>query len=133
MSSAQSKSLQSKSLAILMLVGILSALFSTRADAQQHPESDNVKIASWSFAAGPLTAEYWEKVQADVVALRDFDSPEAASKIFRSSAYDIHTTSGRFRSRTGFAIRKNVKYTRHDDVAGLGLTASQAPALTAAA
>src|SRR5262245_55223523 len=118
-------------LAITVIALIVGALLSVRADAQSLPNT--LTLASWSFSSAQAMAQFWEKARADIVAFRELENREAAEKIFPRAIYDVHTTSGSFRSRTGFAIRNNIAYTANDDVAALGLTASQAPSLTPAA
>jgi hypothetical protein len=118
-------------LAVAILTLAAGALLPAYAEAQERPNA--MTIASWSFSSAPEMAEFWARAQADVVAFWELENPEAAVKVFPRARYDVHTTSAPFKARTGFAIRNTIAYTRHDDVARLGLTPGQAPSLVPAA
>jgi hypothetical protein len=120
-----------RALAVAMLALAAGALLPAHVRAQERPNA--VTLASWSFSSAPEMAEFWARAQADVVAFWDLENPEAAEKVFPRARYDVHTTAEPFKARSGFAIRNTIAYTRHDDVARLGLTPAQAPSLVPAA
>lgn len=107
----------------------LTLAWASRADAEQ----TGITVASWSFNHTRDVVQFWSKAEADVIALRDVLDLDHVAKVFPKSHYIIHTTSERYRVKTGFAVRKTLPFVAHMDVGSLGLEASVAPDLTPAA
>jgi endonuclease/exonuclease/phosphatase family metal-dependent hydrolase len=68
-----------------------------------------------------LLAEYARKLDADVVALQEIDGAEAAARVFDPGQYQLIFAEERDVQRTGFAVHKDLKVTRHPDLAALDL------------
>lgn len=107
--------------------------FSLISRAHAERVSTDLVVASWSFNQSPDSIKVWDDLSVDVIALRDIDAPEQIAKVFPASRYNIHTSSPKYRLRTGFAVRKTLPHAGFDDVASLGIEASEAPDLTPAA
>lgn len=97
----------------------------------------SLRLATWnvvwlnaSEGVGPVPrrsedyarlARYAARLNADVVALQEVDGPEAAARIFDSRRYAFHFTEGSGAQRTGFAVKRALVFTPHDDFAELNL------------
>src|SRR5437867_4206756 len=63
-----------------------------------------------------LLRHYAERLDADVVAIQEVDSPEIAARVFPSDRYAIHLTGDHVVQRTGFAVRRNIPFTANPDL-----------------
>ena len=72
--------------------------------------------ADWSLLAG-----YAQRLAADIVALQEVDGPEAAERLFPGRDYALFFPREDDVQRTGFAIRRHLRVTQHEDLAGLDL------------
>lgn len=123
---------------------LLAALLSALPNASQ---AKDVKIATWNLGwltlraadiNGPdvdpkkaiyqrtdadftLLKAYARQLDADIVALQEVDTPEAAAKVFDPAEYDIVLGDETDFQRAGWAIRRTVRYTRMPDMAALDL------------
>lgn len=66
-------------------------------------------------------ADYARRLEADVIALQEIDGAEAAARVFDRRVYDVHLASENDIQRTGFAFRRELRVTRHPDLAELDL------------
>lgn len=64
---------------------------------------------------------YVRQLDADVIALQEVDTVEAAAKVFDRSEYTVILGDETDYQRAGWAIRKSVRYTRMPDLAALDL------------
>jgi endonuclease/exonuclease/phosphatase family metal-dependent hydrolase len=122
----------------LLLAAVLSAL-PAAANAK------DVKIATWNMGwltvraaeiNGPNTdpkraiyqrtdadfaklRAYAHKLDADIIALQEVDTVEAAAKVFDPAEYTVVLADETDFQRAGWAIRKSVSYTRMPDLAAL--------------
>jgi endonuclease/exonuclease/phosphatase family metal-dependent hydrolase len=64
---------------------------------------------------------YVKQLDADIVALQEVDTNEAAAKVFDPAEYDIVLADETDFQRAGWAIRKTVSYTRMPDLAALDI------------
>lgn len=60
-------------------------------------------------------------LDADVIAFSEVDGPEIAAQVFPPDRYQIHITGDHVVQRSGFAIRRGILFTTHDDLIGLDL------------
>lgn len=64
---------------------------------------------------------YVRQLNADVIALQEVDTIEAAAKVFDPSEYVVLLGDETDYQRAGWAIRKSIRYTRMPDLAALDL------------
>ncbi|MCK8787470.1 endonuclease/exonuclease/phosphatase family protein [Roseomonas sp. NAR14] len=64
---------------------------------------------------------YADRLDADVVAFQEVDGPEAAALVFDPARYALLLADEADVQRTGFAIRRALRVTRHPDLAALDL------------
>lgn len=124
-----------------LLAAVLAATLPVAAMAQ------DIKIASWNMGwlslraseingpnADPKRAIYQRtdedfaklrgyavKLDADIVALQEVDTVEAAAKVFDPNEYTVILGDETDFQRAGWAIRKSVKFTRMPDLTALDL------------
>ncbi|WP_137178194.1 endonuclease/exonuclease/phosphatase family protein [Roseomonas sp. AR75] len=127
-------------IAFLLLLLMLATPFAPPARAAQE-----IKLATWNIAwltlkpAGHpdlprdlrtrstedlrLLRGYAVRLNADVIALQEIDSVEAAERIFDPATYAIHLTSESDTQRPGFAVRRSLRVRRNPDLAELDIRA----------
>lgn len=68
---------------------------------------------------------YAAKLDADIIALQEVDTVEAAAKVFDPGEYTVILGDETDFQRAGWAVRKSVKFTRMPDLAALDLLDGQ--------
>jgi endonuclease/exonuclease/phosphatase family metal-dependent hydrolase len=68
-----------------------------------------------------LLAQYAQRLAADIVAFQEVDGAEAAERIFPAADYALFLARENDVQRTGFAIRRHLRATQNEDLAGLDL------------
>ncbi|MFN3448455.1 MAG: endonuclease/exonuclease/phosphatase family protein [Roseococcus sp.] len=66
-------------------------------------------------------ADYARRLEAHVVALQEVDGPEAAARVFDPREHQFFFTRENDIQRTGFAVRRGIAVTQHEDLAALDL------------
>lgn len=66
-------------------------------------------------------AHYAQRLAADIVAFQEVDGPEAAARLFPAGDYALFFPREDDVQRTGFAIRRHLRATQNEDLAGLDL------------
>jgi len=111
--------------------------------AAEPAASRDLKVATWNIAwlttsrdrlpqgLQPRAAAdletlraYARSLAADVVALQEVDGPEAARLVFDPGAYNFHFPDEADVQRTGFAVRRTLRWERNPDLVGLDLAPS---------
>ena len=78
-----------------------------------------------SAADFALLAGYVERLNADVIALQEVDTVEAAQKVFEPGKYEVILTEEDDFQRPGFVIRRGLSFERNPDLAKLDITAGE--------
>jgi endonuclease/exonuclease/phosphatase family metal-dependent hydrolase len=68
--------------------------------------------------------EYAAKLDADVIALQEIDDKPAAARVFDGLQYELHFEKRNNLQRTGFAVRKGLKFRKNHDFTALALGGS---------
>jgi endonuclease/exonuclease/phosphatase family metal-dependent hydrolase len=68
-----------------------------------------------------LLRRYAEILDADVAALQEVDGPAMAARLFPPERYALHFTADDVVQRTGFAVRRGLRFTANPDLVGLTL------------
>jgi endonuclease/exonuclease/phosphatase family metal-dependent hydrolase len=66
-------------------------------------------------------ADYARRLEAHVVALQEVDGAEAAARVFDPRDHQFFFTRENDIQRTGFAVRRGIAVTQHEDLAALDL------------
>lgn len=109
-----------------------------RAEDRRAPE---LSLATWNIewlnhedGTGPnkrepvhykALARYARALNADVVALQEVDGAEGAARVFDPQEYAFHFSSRDDLQRVGFAYRKGLEVTRHEDLVWLARVNSE--------
>lgn len=96
-------------------------LTSRAAEINKGIADENRRIYQRMEADFALLRAYVEELDADVIALQEIDSIEAAQKVFPPQEYSIILTDEPDYQRPGFAIRKGLRHTRNPDLEELDL------------
>ncbi|PZW38654.1 endonuclease/exonuclease/phosphatase family metal-dependent hydrolase [Humitalea rosea] len=68
-------------------------------------------------------ATYAAQLDADVVAIQEIDGEDAAARVFPPDRWGLYLTRERDTQRPGFAVRRGLRVTEHDDLAALDVYA----------
>lgn len=97
-----------------------------RADAVNEPGTDRKRaIYQRTDADFAKLKDYARQLDADIVALQEVDTLEAATKVFDPAEYTVVLSEEADFQRPGWAIRKSIRYTRMPDLAALDLLDGQ--------